>query len=235
MLPSDAPAARLGRLATVAALAASAVVYRRWVGPWQQRWGATDAECIDPLPGDDLVDEPAAQVTRAVTIDAPPEEVWPWVVQLGADRGGFYSYDWLENLFGLGIHSADRVVGEWQGLGVGDIVAADRDRTGGWVVAELRPREALCLLVADVGTRRAVRRDEGARWEFLWTFALRDAPGGATRLLVRERTAFGSVLSRVAMAPVGLVSFVMSRRMLLGIKERAEAAHRVPAGEGPRR
>ena len=214
------------------AVVASAVAYRRWIGPWQQRWGATDAECRAPLPGDDLVAEPVGQVTRAVTIDAPPEQVWPWVVQLGADRGGFYSYDWLENLFGLGIHSADRIVGEWQDLGVGDVVAADRDRTGGWVVAELRPGGALCLLVADAATGQPLRRDEGARWEFLWTFALRDAPGGTTRLLVRERTAFGTVLSRAAMAPLGPVSFVMSRRMLLGIKERAEAAQAVPAGEG---
>lgn len=235
MRSRDAPLVPLGGLAAAGAIVGSIVAYRRWVGPWQRHWGATGAEGRDPLPGDELVAEPADQVTRAVTVDAPPEQVWPWVVQLGADRGGFYSYDWLENLFGLGIHSADRIVGEWQDLGIGDVVAADRDRTGGWVVAELRPREALCLLVADAGTGRPLRRDEGARWEFLWTFALRDAPGGATRLLVRERTAFGNLLMRAAMAPVGPASFVMSRRMLLGIKERAEAAQGVRAGEGPRR
>ncbi len=77
-------------------------------------WGATGEEAREGLPGDELVAEPATQVTRAITIRAPRDVVWRWVVQLGADRGGFYSYDWLENLFRLGIHNADRVVPEWQ-------------------------------------------------------------------------------------------------------------------------
>jgi hypothetical protein len=206
-------------------LGAGVVAYERWGKPWQQRWGATDEEVAAELPGDDLVAEPAAQVTRAVSVDAPPHAVWPWIVQLGADRGGFYSYDLLENLFGLGIHSEDTIVEAWQGLAVGDLLAANRARTGGWYVMELVPDEALVLKVADLRAGRPVRRDEQLGWEFLWTFALRAAPDGGTRLLVRERTAFDKPLTRLAMAPVGLVSFVMTRRMLLGIKERAERWH----------
>lgn len=216
------------------ALVATAAAWRRWGRPWQQRWGATDAEVAAPLPGDDLVAEPAQQVTRAIGIGAPPEAVWPWVVQLGADRGGFYSYDWLENLFGLRIHSADRIVEEWQELAVGDIVAADRAVSGGWVVGHLEPGSTLAMLVADVDTRSPLDRDEQG-WEFLWTFAVRPAPDGGSRLLVRERTAFGTPIARALLAPVGLVSFVMTRRMLQGIKGRAEAAappddHRTGSG-----
>jgi len=209
--------------AALATAVAATVVYERRLRPWQERWGATDDEVSGPLPGDDLVAEPAVQVTRAITIDARPEEVWPWIVQLGADRGGFYTYDRLENLFGLGIHSADEIVEAWQDLEVGDVVHADRAGTGGWYVAVLRPPETLVLQVGDLVAGRPLRRDEKLRWEFLWTFAVREAPGGGTRLLVRERVAFGSPITRTLMAPLGLVSFVMTRGMLRGIRSRVEA------------
>lgn len=212
------------RSLTVAAVVtgASAFAYEHWVKPWQERWGATDEEVALSLPGDGLVEEPAGQLTRAITIDATREEVWPWIVQLGADRGGFYTYDFAENLFGLGIHSAEGIVEQWQDLVVGDVVYADRARTGGWYVVELRPNEALALKVGDLAAGRPVRRDEKLKWEFLWTFALRATPSGGTRLLVRERVAFDSALTRMLMAPVGLVSFVMTRGMMLGIKSRVE-------------
>lgn len=215
---------RTRNLATAAAAAGATVVaYRRWLKPWQERWGATDEETVLPLPGDDHVDEPARQATRAITIEASRDEVWPWIVQLGADRGGFYTYDVLENLFGLDIHSADDIVEEWQDLAVGDVVHADRERTGGWYVVELRPCDALVMKIGDLRTGRPLRRDEKLRWEFQWTFALRDAPTGGTRLLVRERVAFDSAITEALMAPVGVVSFVMTRGMLLGIKTRVEA------------
>ena len=197
-------------------------VYERFLRPWQERWGATDDEVTTTIPGDDLTAEPAFQHTRAITIEVPPEQVWPWLVQLGADRGAFYSYEWLENVFGLDIHNANEIVPAWQYLTVGDVVWADRARTGGWIVERIVPAEALVLKVADVGRRRAVRRDEGVGFEFQWTFALRPHQAGGTRLLVRERVGFGRPLIRWLMAPVGIVSFVMTRKMLLGIKERAE-------------
>lgn len=205
-----------------AALGAAAVATRQTFGRWHRRWGATDDEVGAVLPSDSLIAAPAHQCTRAITIAAPPDAVWPWLVQIGADRGGFYSYDWLENLFGLGIHSADVIVPAWQQRAVGDLVFANAAGTGGWRVMEVRRDEALVLQVADVAERRPLRRDEAFRWEFLWTFVLRPGPDGTTRLLVRERSGFGSPVTRVLLAPVGLVSFVMTRRMMRGIKARAE-------------
>lgn len=203
---------------------AAVVAWRRFATPWHQRWGASDDEVQMPLPGDDLVAEPAEQVTRAISIEAPPEAVWPWIVQIGADRGGFYSYERLENLFGLDIHNADRIVPDWQEREVGDLVYADAKGSGGWYVMQVVPGEALVLLVGDVEAGRPLRRDQGLKWEFLWTFAVRPAHGGMSRLLVRERTAFGSPLTRIAMAPIGVVSFLMTQKTLREIKARAEAA-----------
>ena len=202
---------------------AVAVAWRRVVDPWQRTWGATEEEVGGALPGDDLVGEPAVEATRAVTVEAPPEAVWPWVAQLGADRGGFYSYDWLENLAGLGVHSARRVVPAWQGFAEGDVVYADAARTGGWRVAEVVPGRALVLQVVDVRTCRPLRRAEGLGGEFIWTFVLVPAGSGRTRLVVRERVATGNPLAWLARGPVGLASFVMTRRMLLGLRARAEA------------
>jgi len=207
----------------VIAGAAAVVAWKQILDPWQQRWGATDDEVGMGLPGDGLVADPASQVTRAVTIDAPPDAVWPWIVQLGADRGGFYSYEWLENLFGLHIHNADEIVPEWQERAVGDLVHADAKGSGGWYVVEVLPGEALVMKVGDVKQGRPVGRDEQLRWEFLWTFVVRPLPGGRSRLIVRERTGFGRRLTEVAMSPIGLVSFVMTQKMLRGIKARAES------------
>lgn len=212
---------------------AAAVCYERVVRPWQQGWGATGPERAAVLPGDEEVAEPAVQVTRATTIDAEPEAVWPWIVQIGADRGGFYSYDWLENLFGLGVHSATGIVPEWQRLQVGDLVRANRAGSGGWYVVALRPTEVLALKLADTKQGLPARRDRGVGWEFLWTFAVHREGPGRTRLVVRERVAFGRRASRWVMAPLGLVSFVMTRKMLLGIKERAERSEGSGRSERP--
>ena len=102
----------IGAVGTVAVLG----VYRLWVQPWQHRWGATDEEVRRPMPGDDLLPD-AASTTRAITITAPPEQVWPWLAQLGYGRGGWYSYDWIDN---DGQPSADRILPELQQLQVGD-------------------------------------------------------------------------------------------------------------------
>jgi hypothetical protein len=203
-------------------LSAAAVGYQKLLRPWQERWGARDDEVRAALVGDELVAEPASQSTRAITIEAPPERVWPWVVQLGADRAGFYSYDWLEDLFGLGIHSADRVVPDWQHRSVGELVAANASGSGGWYVAKMVPGQVLVLQLADVAHGRPARRDGRTRWEFVWIFALQDQGDGRTRLLVRERAGFGSTAVRLLMGPVGMVSFVMTQKMLRGIKARAE-------------
>jgi hypothetical protein len=203
--------------------AATAVAWHRWVTPWHEQWGATDDEARMALPGDDLVVEPAQQNTRAIGVDGEPWSVWQWIVQIGADRGGFYSYEWLENLFGLGIHNSDEVVPAWQHRTVGDLVFADAKGTGGWYVMEVRPGDALVLQVGDVRAGRPIHRDEQLRWESSWSFVVRPAPGGRSRLLVRERAGFGSRLTEVAMSPIGFVSFVMTQKMLREIKARAEA------------
>ena len=108
---------RLGCLLAIPVFIVTAiVVYAVMVYPWISRWGATALETADRYPGDELVSEPRFRTTRAVTVKAAPEKIWPWLLQLGVDRGGMYSYDWLENLFGLKVHSADRIVAEWQDL-----------------------------------------------------------------------------------------------------------------------
>jgi hypothetical protein len=220
---------------------ACAVAYRKVVRPWHESWGATDEEVNEQLPGDELVAEPAGQVTRGITVEARPEQVWPWIIQIGADRGGFYSYDWLENLFRLDIHSADRSVPEWQQRAVDDLVHANAKGTGGWYVMDVRPNRVLVVKMADVKASRPARRDEHWCREFVWTFVVTEGRNGTTRLLVRERVGFGNTLTQLVLAPTGFVSFVMTRRMMRGIKARAEAPGRAHVaadpglGEGPMR
>lgn len=217
-------------LITTAAVGAAALAaYERVLKPWQERWGATDAEAAGSLAGDEHVAEPATQVTRAITIDAPPHEVWPWLVQIGANRAGFYSYDWLENAVGLDIHSADRIERDWQELEVGDGVRANRDGSAGWYVVELVPDVVMVLKMADFKRDRVMRRTEGIGFEFGWTFALHALPHDRTRLFVRERVGFGKPLTRILFGPVGFASFVMTRKMMLGIKQRAERSTPVDA------
>lgn len=107
-------------------------VYALAVRPWLVRRGASDDEVRRPLPGDDVVPEPAAPSTCAVTIHAPAAEVWKWLVQIGQGRAGFYSYDWLENLAGIDSHSADRIEPAWQSLAEGDFARAASSPNGRW-------------------------------------------------------------------------------------------------------
>jgi hypothetical protein len=202
----------------VAALLAAAVlapsVYRRYLRRRVLSWGATADETGRRLPGDELLEHPDIVSTRAVTIHAPARSVWPWLVQMGPGRAGAYTYDWIENLFGLNMHSADRIVPEWQHLEVGDVLRAKPDGAG-MRVELLEPERVLSL------------RSEAGDW--VWTFAL-DDQDGAARLLSRNRIAMkgasaGQRLGMLAMEPGSLV---MERKMLLGIKQRAERAASEP-------
>lgn len=120
------------------AVAVSVTAYWQWLRPEKRNWGASDAEIRRPLPGDALLPAPQLEATRAITIHAPPTRVWPWLLQIGQGRGGFYSYDWLENLAGCGVRSATRIHPEWQKLDVGDVVRAHATLPIGWLVRRLR-------------------------------------------------------------------------------------------------
>lgn len=191
-----------------------------------RNWGTTKDECETPLPGDELVGAPAVQTTEGVWIDAPADAVWPWLVQMGQDRGGLYSYQALENLFGLKVRNADRIHPEWQQLCVGDAV---RLVPRGW----LGLRAGLALPVAEVvaGQSIVLRVDPAALprrlpLDAVWSFHVMPRWEDRCRLLVRSRARMrlpGEILGAELSGPV--VS-LMTRGMLLGIKRRAEAAAR---------
>ena len=197
-----------------AAIGCAAAAYIVLGRPRQLRWGATDQELETPLPGDDLIANADLTATRAITIRAPADEVWPWIAQLGQGRGGFYSYDFLENLARCDIHSADRVRSEWQDVGVGDEVRLAPEV--GLLVASVEPGRSFVL-------RGGIPIGNTAPpYDFTWAFALRDQPGETTRLLVRERYAYTRRWAWLIVEPSEAVSFVMSQKMLRGIRDRAE-------------
>ncbi len=214
-------ARRIGRMAAGAMLAAGAGL--ALLRPAMQRWGATDAEVHRILPGDDLIPTPQYVATRAITIRARAGAVWPWLVQMGQGRGGFYSYDWLENLAGLDIRSADRIIPELQHLDPGEIIRLAPHI--GMAVTAIIPERALVIRsVADIRTGRPVDRGDPRFFDWSWAFILDESGEHATRLIVRERADFipspgMTVLGTLAFGPI---DFAMSRKMLLGIKQRAE-------------
>jgi hypothetical protein len=198
--------------ATLAAASAATFLVRSW----SLRFGATADERTAPLPGDGIVPTADLTSTRAVTIAASADQVWPWVVQMGQGRGGLYSYDALENLVGCAMHSADRVLPEFQQLVVGDEFRLHPDVA--LQVALVEPGHALVL-------SGGVPMGEAAPpYDFSWAFVLRGTPEGRTRLLVRERYGYTQWWSPLLVEPVEMVSFVMSQRMLRGIRDRAERA-----------
>ncbi|MFI7542452.1 SRPBCC family protein [Actinoplanes sp. NPDC049599] len=191
-------------------LALAAAVYAPALRRWYLTWGATAEEAEATLPGDELLPEPDMLSTRAVTIDAPPERVWPWLVQMGSGRGGAYTYDWIENLFGLGMHSADRILPEFQQLAVGDVLPMGNGGPG--------MRVAICD-----PERTLVFRSEDGRW--VWIFSLAER-SGRTRLISRNRIAEGAAASAARKLADRLImepgSLVMERKMLIGIRDRAQ-------------
>jgi hypothetical protein len=196
----------------------AAAAYLLAVRPWQLRWGATGEERAATLAGDDLIANPDLLATRAITVHAAAEQVWPWIAQLGQGRGGFYSYDALENLVGCDIRSADQIVPEWQEITVGDQVKLHPEV--GLGVAVVEPGRALVLRGGvPMGTAPPP-------YDFTWAFVLQEQPDGTTRLLVRERYAYTQRWAPLLVEPVAVVAFMMTQRMLRGIKDRAERGGR---------
>lgn len=190
--------------------------HRRW-----RNWGATPDEITRPLPGDELVGEPRSSTTRAVTIDAPAEEVWPWIVQIGQGRGGMYSYDLLENLIGLDIHSLWHIDPALQDLRVGDRI---RLTPPGW--ARLPDGFSLPVARIDPGRSLVLREDpnEGP-WDAVWSFHVVPDGPDRCRLLSRGTARDGGVFARLLDELMDPVTLLMTRKMLLGIKARAEQHH----------
>jgi hypothetical protein len=195
-------------------LLSAGLVYWFGLRPWHIRWGATDDEVVCPLPGDEIVPRPRKWSTRAITIAAPVEAVWPWLVQIGQGRGGLYSYDWLENVAGCDIHSADRVHPELQDLRPGDAVRLGPQGYPAYQVVAIEPSRALILAGNDP--------DMGAH---SWVFVLEPIDEQTSRLIVRSRDDYPPTLANVVIWRLITepVHFVMERKMLLGIKQRAEA------------
>ncbi|MGE0227505.1 MAG: hypothetical protein AB7I38_03835 [Dehalococcoidia bacterium] len=181
----------------------------RW---WHLRWGARPAEVVAAMPGDDLLPRAHFVATRAITIGVPPADVWPWLLQVGVGRGGFYSYDLLDN---LGRHSAESLDPNLQALNPGD-----------WIPMSRRPSERTAFRVAGL---------EAPRWmlwtkhDSTWAWQLEPSEQATTRLVTRLRCRydwrdFPSILLTVVLMECG--DFPMMRRMLLGIRQRAEGAAR---------
>jgi hypothetical protein len=168
-------------------------------------WGATEAEAGSILPGDDLLVEADGVATRAIGIAAPPSVVWRWLAQLGpSPRGGAYTYDWIENLLGLNMHSVDRVLPEFQHPRVGDTIGFGQN------TMRLERVEQDHTLVW---------RSTDGNW--VWAFVLQEGPG-QTRLISRNRFRLPSPAARLAMLAMEPASLLMERKMLQGIKQRAE-------------
>jgi hypothetical protein len=187
-----------------------------------RNWGATSDEVAGPYRGDELLDGPVSGATNAVTVQAPADEVWSWLVQIGQDRGGMYSYESLENLFGLNIHNATEIREEWQHLAVGDPVRVVPAGKFG-----LRDGYAFHVAIVEPPYALVLRQQPPEHpWDSTWAFLVVPTTDDQSRLISRTRAAvtpgLKGVVSRFSGALMGPVILLMTRKMLLGIRERAE-------------
>lgn len=203
---------------------------------WYNRWGAAASELKRTYPGDTRVVHPKMEYTRAITIAAPPREVWAWLIQIGQGRAGLYSYDALENLVGCDIHSADRIVPEWQNPRVSDPVRLGKPGYPVYQIVEIQPERALVMAGADPNTGEAPNLFHTLPDGYvnaIWTFYLEplvnsrnaDASTDAvsTRLIVHARNDYDpSFAAHLIWHITEPLNFVMEQKMLRGIKARAE-------------
>ena len=168
-------------------------------------WGATATEAVARIPGDELLEDADGLSTRAIDIDAPAADVWPWLAQMGpSPRGGVYTYDWIENLLGLNMHSTDQVLPEFQHPQLGDTITFGSNTM---CIERLEPPHLLAWC------------SEDGNW--IWAFVLNERDG-RTRLISRNRYRLPTLAARIGMLPMEAGSLMMERKMLLGIKRRAE-------------
>ena len=190
---------------------------------WRTRWGAVEKEFNGSFPGDDIIPNPKWQYTQAITIAVPPEKVWPWLIQIGQSRGGFYSYEALENLVGCNIHNADMIVPKYQHLEVGDNVLLHPKVP--YPVALVEPGRAIVLYV---DTRKAAPLVPGSKlgdyFESTWLFFIKASDRNSTRLISRFRIDYNpSIRNKISCGYfVEPISSTMQQKMLRGIKKRAE-------------
>jgi len=196
---------------TLVFIVALAVLYWFPARSWMARWGSTPSDLNRVMAGDSLIIDHTYSGTLAVAINARPEHIWPWLVQMGYRRGGLYSYDWLDRIFGyLDRPSATRILPEFQHLAAGDEIPLGRGPA--WPVAVVEPRRALVLDMRNMG---------GIDW--VWQFGLYPIDDDRTLLVSRSRVRARTVWARLLTAAIEPAGFVMTRRMLRGIKQRAEA------------
>ena len=191
----------------------AALLYWFPVRHWFNRWGTTPEEVTSAMPGDKVITNPTNSAMLSVTVATGPEKVWPWLVQMGFQRGGMYSYDWLDRLFGfLDRPSAKRVLPQFQHLSVGDKIP-----WGHGEYLTVNALEACKSLVLDY---------QGHDMEWVWQFVLYPLDANHTRLVTRgiERTP-KSFIWRLGMLFMEPAAFIMTRRMLLGVKQRAENSY----------
>ena len=218
--------------------------YRGIVRPWYERWGVEPADHVRLLPGDELIAGPTAGDTRAITIDAPAAAIWPWLVQMGFGRAGWYSYDTLD----MRGRSASEIVPEWQSIALGQTMPTWPG--GGLEVVQIEPERAIVLYLDDLIVARqqkdaratavgglgadattpglvasaAIMRSQPRRFRASWAFVLEPIDGDRTRLIERVRVEYAEIAAwnRVSGPLFGVAVFLMTRRQLLGIKQRAE-------------
>jgi hypothetical protein len=213
----------VGILATLegASLVVGHLVATPIIGSRRLRWGTVGTEATDPLPGDDLIPTPKWTYTLGVGIEAPPEAVWPWVAQIGQRRGGFYSYQTLENVAGCRIKNVAEILPEHQSPATGDEIYL-HPTAPPLRIEVVEPPAALVLFGSPADA------DSEDSWGMsTWQFAIRGGPAGTTRLLTRGRSDYTpGWKTRLAFGrfPIEAITFVMSRKMMLAIKQLAEAS-----------
>jgi hypothetical protein len=208
------------RVAALGAMGLGAA-YFLFFRPWQRRWGATDEEVQRTYPGDEIVPEADSVEMRVVTVKATPAAIWSWLVQIGQGRAGYYSFDWLENLVGAKMKNAEGINPDWQHLQIGDILPVEPGGKG-FKVYLLEPERALVLggRKGEAGVLEVFTQRSPA---FSWAFILVPLDSERTRLVSRWRgliqPSLWITLTDIFVVPL---DFLMTRRMLLGIKKRAE-------------